>query len=66
MGLSEIQKILGYHDEPLSGKLKGLRSFRLSQGYRGFYRIAKEGIEFVLVEEVSKHDHKKVERIFGA
>lgn len=66
MGLAEVQKIPGYHDEPLSGKLKGLRSFRLSQGYRGFYRIAKEGIEFVLIEEVNKHDYKKIERLFGA
>ena len=66
MGLAEIQKIPGYHDEPLSGKLKGLRSFRLSLGYRGYYRVVKEKVEFVLVEEVNKHDYKKVERLFGA
>ncbi|MCM0604452.1 MAG: type II toxin-antitoxin system mRNA interferase toxin, RelE/StbE family [Xanthomonadaceae bacterium] len=66
VGLAEIQKIPGYHDEPLSGKLKGIRSFRLSQGYRGYYRVVKEEVEFVIVEEVNKHDYKKVERLFGA
>ena len=64
-GLEQVQKIPGYHDEALCGKLRGLRSFRLSLGYRGFYRVVKETIEFVLVEEVNKHDYKKVERIFG-
>ncbi len=41
VGLAETQKIPGYHDEPLHGKLKGMRSFRLSLGYRGFYRIIR-------------------------
>lgn len=66
IGLDQTQKIPGYHDEPLQGKLRGLRSFRLSLGYRGFYRIIKESIEFVMVEEVNKHDYKKIERLFGA
>lgn len=66
LGLAAVQRIPGYHDEPLSGKLKGIRSFRLSLGYRGYYRIKREEIEFVFVEEVNKHDYKKVERIFGA
>jgi toxin HigB-1 len=65
VGLVEVQKIPGYHDEPLHGKLKGLRSFRLSLGYRGFYRVVKESIQFVLVEEVNKHDYKQIERLFG-
>lgn len=65
VGLAEAQKIPGYHDEPLQGKLKGLRSFRLSLGYRGFYRIVKGSVQFVLVEEVNKHDYKKIERLFG-
>jgi proteic killer suppression protein len=66
MGLSEVQKIPGYHDEPLKGKLKGVRSFRLAQGYRGYYRIVRDSIELVQVEEVNKHDYKKIERLFGA
>ena len=65
VGLAEVQKVPGYHDEPLHGKLKGLRSFRLSLGYRGFYRVVKESIQFVLVEEVNKHDYKEIERLFG-
>lgn len=65
-GLAMVQKIPGYHDEPLSGKLRGIRSFRLSLGYRGFYQIVKERIEFVSLEEVNKHDYKEIERLFGA
>lgn len=66
VGLAEMQKIPGYHDEPLKGKLKGMRSFRLSKGFRGYYRVVKDSIEFVLVEEVNKHDYKEIERLFGA
>lgn len=64
-GLSEIQKISGYHDEPLSGKLRGLRSIRLSRGYRAYYMIVNEAVKFVQVEEVNKHEYKKIERLFG-
>ncbi|MEK6578093.1 MAG: type II toxin-antitoxin system mRNA interferase toxin, RelE/StbE family [Bdellovibrionota bacterium] len=66
VGLFEVQKIPGYHDEPLSGKLRGIRSFKLSSGYRGYYRIVKENIQIVSVEEVNLHDYKKIERLFGA
>jgi len=66
VGLAETQKISGYHDEPLHGKLKGIRSFKLSSGYRGYYRIIKDSIQIVLVEEVNKHDYKEIERLFGA
>lgn len=65
VGLTEVQKISGYHDEPLHGKLKGLRSFRLSLGYRGYYRVVSGSIQFVMVEEVNKHDYKQIERLFG-
>jgi proteic killer suppression protein len=55
----------GYHDEPLMGKLKDVRSVRLGRSYRIYYRqIAVDRIETVLVEEVNKHDYKKVERLF--
>ena len=57
-GLEEARKIPGFHDEPLQGKRKGQRSIRLSKAYRGIYRIDDRGsIEFVVVEEVSKHDY---------
>jgi proteic killer suppression protein len=64
-GLLEIRKIPGYHDEALSGKLSGLRSIRLSRGYRAYYMVLGEIAKFVRVEEVNKHDYKKIERIFG-
>lgn len=54
-GLEEIRKIPGYHDEPLKGALKGLRSIRLSKGYRAYYKIVKDAVEFVRVEGVDKH-----------
>jgi len=33
-GLEEVRKVPSYHDEPLKGPLKGLRSIRLSLSYR--------------------------------
>lgn len=64
-GLEIVQKIPSYHDEPLGGKLKGIRSIKLSDGYRAYYRIAKNEIVCVIVEEVNKHDYKAIERLFG-
>ena len=57
IGLEEVRKIPGYHDEPLKGKLAGLRSIRLSKSYRAYYRITKDHIEFVTVEGVDKHEY---------
>ena len=55
-GLEEVRKIPGYHDEPLHGKRKGQRSIRLSRQYRAVYQVLADGcIEFVSVEEISKH-----------
>jgi len=56
-GLEEVRKTSGYHDEPLHGSRLGQRSIRLSRAYRAIYRICEddESIEFVSVEEVSKH-----------
>ena len=57
-GLEEVRKIPGYHDEPLVGDRLGQRSIRLSRAYRAIYIIKADGeIEFVSVEEVSKHDY---------
>lgn len=63
-GLFETQKIPGYHDEPLHGKLKGIRSVRLGLNYRAYYRLLKQKIECVHIEEVNKHDYKAIERLF--
>ncbi len=56
-GLEEVRKTPGYHDEPLKGDRTGQRSIRLSRAYRALYVIAHDGIEFVGVEEVSKHGY---------
>jgi proteic killer suppression protein len=54
-GLEEVRKIPGYHDEPLKGALAGQRSIRLSKGYRAYYRIVEEAVEFVRMERIDKH-----------
>lgn len=56
-GLREVRKLPGFHDEPLKGKRKGQRSIRLNRSYRAIYTVKKDTIEFVLVEEVNKHEY---------
>lgn len=56
-GLESIRRVSGYHDEPLKGKRRGQRSIRLSLAYRAIYTIRNDQMEFVSVEEVSKHDY---------
>lgn len=56
-GLEEVRKVPGYHDEPLKGQRAGQRSIRLSRAYRAIYEIKSDGVEFVLVEEVNKHEY---------
>ena len=57
-GLEEVRKIPGYHDEPLKGDRLGERSIRLSRSYRAIYIVLKDRtVEFVQVEEVSKHEY---------
>jgi proteic killer suppression protein len=57
-GLQEVRKIPGFHDEPLVGRRRGMRSVRLSRAYQAMYRIVHEGdVELVSVEEVSKHGY---------
>lgn len=56
-GLEEIRRVSGYHDEPLRGELKGLRSIRLNRAYRAYYRVVKGTVEFVQVERIDKHEY---------
>ena len=56
-GLREIRKLSGFHDEPLKGKRKGQRSIRLNRAYRAIYTVQKGKVEFILVEEVNKHEY---------
>lgn len=58
-GLEEARKRPGFHDEPLKGKLSSKRSIRLSRQWRGIYSVRRNGIEFVLVEQVTPHEYKK-------
>ena len=58
IGLEEARKTPGYHDEPLVGRRRGMRSSRLSGAYRAMYRVVRDdGSELVRVEEVSKHGY---------
>ena len=56
-GVEAARKIRGFHDEALQGRRWGQRSLRLSRTYRAIYRVVKGEIEFLLVEEVNKHDY---------
>lgn len=57
-GLEQVRRVSGYHDEPLHGNRLGQRSIRLSRTYRAIYRVCKDDrIEFVSVEEISKHEY---------
>jgi proteic killer suppression protein len=54
----ESRKIKSYHDEPLKGTRKGQRSIRLNKAYRAIYIEKNNGtLEFIEVQEVSKHDY---------
>ena len=55
VGLEEVRKRPGWHDEPLQGKRADQRSVRLSIFYRAIY-VVKDNVE-VLVVEVNKHDY---------
>lgn len=58
VGLREVRKIPGYHDEPLKGNRQGQRSIRLSRGYRAIYTEDQSGqINLVIIEEVNKHEY---------
>ncbi len=56
-GLAEVRKVSSYHDEPLKGKLKHLRSIRLSRSYRAYYQVLGDSIKFVNVERIDKHEY---------
>ncbi len=57
MGLENVRKISGFHDESLHGKRRGERSVRLNRAYRAIYTIEKDVIEFIEVQEVTKHEY---------
>lgn len=57
VGLHEVRKIPGYHDEPLSGDREGQRSIRLNKTWRAFYVLRDDGTVFVEVVEVNHHEY---------
>ena len=59
LGLPEVMKAKGYHDEPLKGPRRGQRSVRLNRAYRLIYTQADRGEVIVVgVQEVNKHDYR--------
>jgi proteic killer suppression protein len=56
-GLEVVRRVSGYHDEALQGDRFGQRSIRLNAAWRAIYEIRRDVVEFVSVEEVSKHDY---------
>lgn len=48
LGIEEIRKAKGYHDEPWKGNRSGERSIRLNKSYRVIY-IQKKNFELTLV-----------------
>lgn len=56
-GLEVVRRVSGYHDEALQGDRFGQRSIRLNVAWRAIYEIRRDVVEFVSVEEVSKHDY---------
>ena len=56
LGLREVRKRPGFHDEPLKGERKGQRSVRLNQSYRLIYLELREEKE-ILISEVSRHEY---------
>ncbi|MCG8639157.1 MAG: type II toxin-antitoxin system mRNA interferase toxin, RelE/StbE family [Desulfobacterales bacterium] len=57
LGIEEIRKIPGIHDEPLRGNRENQRSIRLSKSYRAFY-IEHDDTIVIEVIEVNKHDYR--------
>ena len=58
LGIHEVRKIPGYHDEPLQGNRFGQRSVRLNRSYRAIYKKSADDIyEIIEVIEVNKHDY---------
>lgn len=58
LGIREVRKRPGFHDEPLQGVRHGQRSVRLNRSYRLIYFEDFDGsIEVIMVMEVSKHEY---------
>ena len=58
LGIYQIRKIPGFHDEPLKGNRKGQRSIRLNKAYRAIYEEnQRKEIHIISIIEVNKHEY---------
>ena len=58
LGIHQVRKIPGFHDEPLKGDRKGQRSIRLNKAYRAIYiEDQHKRVHIISIIEVNKHDH---------
>ncbi len=58
LGIYEIRKTPGFHDEPLKGDRNGQRSIRLNRAYRAIYIEDKSKIlHLISIIEVNKHEY---------
>lgn len=56
LGLQQVRKISGFHDEPLKGDRKGQRSIRLNKAYRAIYTEGQhKALHIISIIEVNKH-----------
>lgn len=56
IGIREVRKISGFHDEPLKGIRQGQRSIRLNKAYRAIYfEDQRKDLHIISIIEVNKH-----------
>ena len=49
LGIANVRKSKGFHDEPLKGDRKGQRSIRLSLHYRAIYIEEKQSVKIIVI-----------------
>ena len=58
LGIHQVRKIPGFHDEPLKGDRKGQRSIRLNKAYRAIYTEGqRKSVHIISIIEVNKHEY---------
>lgn len=58
LGVYQIRKIPGFHDEPLKGDHKGQRSIRLNKAYRAIYMEGqRKEVHIISIIGVNKHEY---------
>jgi toxin HigB-1 len=58
IGIHQVRKVTGFHDEPLKGDRKGQRSIRLNKAYRAMYlETQRKEVHIISIIEVNKHEY---------